>query len=1636
MEQHARARTGRWRFAAAAMAATLAVAGCSDSDTHRATPTVTPADATPTPTRMLVTLTGVCAMPGDGPRGLGPCPAGTALTLFRCDDRTGCLHQQGLSEIARTAVRGDGTWALQVAANEVGSTLIVQADVTDGVAYRAFAFATTHAALAAADVAPTDVTPVTEAAVELLDSYGFENYSDGAAQLVLAAVEQATAELSFRGLAPDQAVTLSVQTASADPTVTAVLVTAANTPTPSPTTACCNCGGGCFEDTGSGCGDCTVVIGAACIDAACVAFTATATPTATATATSTATATATPTTPPPCCDCGSGCFQDTGSGCGECAAVAGAVCLESGCVAFTSTPTLTGTQTATGTPTRTGTPTATASRSATLTPSATATATPTRTITPTPTVTPTVTATPTSTATVTLTPTPTAAAVCGPSTCATTSDCECQTHTSLFAIAHAYNDPLTTVLYRVTVAAWTTGTNWGDDTNGFFYQATVSGSTPATYAYVPFNGMAVSSGGDPALPQFEFIVPVDVSASVGATTLTIAACASNEIGTLSTNACGVEAYTPNCTTTLWSETYSPLTSPSVGNAPTSLTETSLEFSGTSTLSIQNTGVYPGVLTLSPQTSLSSSDEAWLYNHLVFFDTNGNPYTNDILDDCSHPSIAALTIEEAAYAVPGQATYRTKYGDTTEVSSATAPDRQFFFYTWDRQQTTAINVGANFLYDLSAQCPGWINGGPGSIASTCNSFALGAVTQGVATGLPNISPFAQITPVDTMGVFSTSTSAQAGVQETRNVAISAEQGVSLCAYATNPLAVNASASAYNPPDYVIDDSAGDWTSFPQGLSYVVPAGFGTCSAAAPFCQSTANYIAYVPHYADTNGNFGTLDGGSTSDPLIGSFSLADEYAIGDIAASSTNTLQWFDNCGYGHSYIESGDTDPSLGMRKQLPTPPNDGTTYQYAFVNDLSYPIVVGKECCASWYQENQDVTPTAWEPPVQIDNSYATFVGAGQTLTYETLFSDEAIVIYDAGTGSKLFKLRLNPTSGAVYGCSADDWSVGISGSGPYTVKIGAAGANSLGCGAVGLCPFGTTASQSGTTVTCAATASSFILGMPEWSAAVASDTSAIQLQAWGAQGEFDGSAGFAMTVMPPSALGADLYAYVGASTGGSSVLTTEPLSLVTDDVAATTTDPSTIGVLLIAGGGGSTGDGDNGGSGGSGGTAIANADPSGSAVSTAGGSGGAGGVSGGSGGNSSGAGDGGSPDGTSGVGGFSNETGWNGSGSLIPPQSWSAGKGPSGNSDCSNVGGKGGGGFGGGGHGGANCAGAGGGGGGGSWAAANSAYDITAPTSAPSSPGGSGGAIALAYSLFASCVASASSVACTLPSTGYAADLDDVRSLAAATAGAGVTIDDGTPMWIRAWGGEGGSNAGTQAGGGHGLAQTVTSIAQYESAYGSTLYYYVGEVGDGSHEAGKGGSSTIVATADLSSTAACLPPTNSGCTQNVLLIAGGGGGGGSGSAGGAGGQAVASNGSAASMPGTGSDDAGGGSAGNGGSDGGAGDGGSAGSDGVGGLGGSVHVGGGASTPTDWLGPQPSTIGTAGAGGEGKHDSSSQYIGGGGGGGWGGGGGGGAGGNEGHGGGGGGSYAIAGTQSGSVPSESPSTGNGAVEIGFILGGE
>jgi hypothetical protein len=1110
-----------------------------------------------------------------------------------------------------------------------------------------------------------------------------------------------------------------------------------------------------------------------------------------------------------------------------------------------------------------------------------------------------------------------------PTMCSTGSDTCPGTDSTVFAISHAFNDPANTVLFRITVPAWSPDAAWGDGNNGFFYQATVAGNQPDVRIYVPFNGMGVA-GGRPQLPPFSFIVPVDVSAGAAATSLTIVACSSNSEFD--------EQGGPACAHQYWTDMYSPLPVPVVGDPP--FTSASLDFANSQTTQIPNNGVYPGMLTIAPEEDLTDDQAQWLYDHMVFFDLNGDPYTNDIFDDASenHRSIGVLPIDEAAFLnPPGGSTYHTKYGSTAMITASALPNKQFFFYTKDDQATTMINVGAQAIYDRSASCPGWVNG-VGSQASTCTSAAPVE-----PDSLPYIPPYAQVIPETDQGgnVTASANGVDAGTQEHRPISFFASSSSAKCADAVNPLAVE-TGSAYSPPNYVIDDvSAGIWgMTFPNGLYYVVPTGFGNCvdptSGAnhTPFCQGTKGYAAYVPHYTDENQTSGTLNGGSTASALVGSAVLADQYAITALVGSSENSLVWFDNCGYGYVYEET-----NLGARLTLPDFGNF-PTLSYTVGNHFDSPVSFSKECCASDYVENtdpqsgqcrQDVTPCPLIPQQQLDNGYGLLVpGGGSAAEYQTNFSDEALVVYDATTGQQLFKLRLNETHGAAYACGDQQPSVAIAGSDKdFSVNIGPIGTGSLTCAAIGSCPFGATASVDGQTTTCTVENSGFLLGVPEWAEALEQSVAQVQIRAWGAKGHEGklaagaggdpGGGGFALTVLTPADLTDNLYAYIGrfsssyGSGGSSTVLTSTPLSSLS---APSSADPAASGVLLIAGSGGGGGEAgiSNGGNGGNGGKAFANANPpDGTAVNGAGGDGHKGDSTEdvGHGGNKNGDGAGGSEGGNNGLGGLGgkgdgdNPVAWNDSGSLIPPSGYGAGEGGS-----DSIAG-GGGGYGGGGNAKASSDPSPGCGGGGSWALANTVYDSGAPTSAPSSPASGAGAVQLVYDTIENptqfCAwdtAESPIYRCSFYVTFAPIILRNLPQLA--------TAPDNTPVYLEAWGASGGigkkSGSANTPGGTGGYARTVVPLDQV-----LTPYLYLGNAGTtgGAPAAGRGGTATLVSTTDLPNIGApgsAEDPTSAA----LLLIAGGGGGSGSGntassgSRGGAGGAAVAAVGAAASCGGS----------------------------------------------------------------------------------------------------------------------------------------
>ena len=1284
-------------------------------------------------------------------------------------------------------------------------------------------------------------------------------------------------------------------------------------------------------------------------------------------------------------------------------------------------------------------------------------------------------------------------------TCTKTQDFCAGTLSSLFAISHGYPvaETTTTVLYRVTIknpsntsgpqpGSWSPGTHWNDAINGFFYQAIVNGDKANPKVYVPFNGVGIGSDGQPALPPFSFIVPVDVT--VKSPTLTISACTTNFAGPIAN---------PSCTQTFWVDTYSSLPYPEQAAPPVPISGNTFVYEACGNYCSQpNNGVYAWVLALQVDKTFDESDMTWVLNHLVFFDSSGDAYLNDIVSQ----QVGVLPLEEAAYQDPGDKKYYTKYGHNKtgiQYPPSNPPDanlRYLFFYTTSSE--TSFNIGTAVIHDRPDNCTGFIE--PGYTTNTnCSS--------GGSSDPPKFTT-ATVTPVEGKPDDSpTKANVKAGVQELRTVPFTLETpSGSTCTKALNPLAVQVTGTgaAYSMPNYVIRHSPPspngqslEWArKFPDGLYYVLPSGFGNCDLTneAPFCvqsgSSSSPYVAYVPHYQDSNSTGGPLNGGSTTAREVKSFELADEYALGNISGAKNNALVWFDNCGYGHTYVEGTNGVMKLGTRKTLPRPPNKGNTYQYTIKNSLGRSLVFAKECCASWYQQNTNFSPPALEPPQQLDNGFGMVVpvNTGQSSTYQTIFGDEALVVYDGGTGNQLFKLRqtaLSNQKSALHSCKDKSATVSISGKSPtFAVDLGGSGKDKLECRFIGACPFGMTAVQTGGKMSCRTTVSSFLLGVSDWqSANLDNITQPLQLRAWGGKGhKGDGAGpycpageggphGFALTIMKLQNLPATLnYAYVGSGgsqnqhAGSSTILTTRPLSSLSTPEGITL--PSTAGVMLVAGGGGAGGSGEDvsppcwGGLGGAGGVAIAT---SGKPVSKRGLTGHSDGAKGG---NDNGDGNGGghsgqdAHDGQSGLGGWGGETHtkWITGGSLIPPTSWSAGKG-GGGADCGGHDGAGG--FGGGGGGGNSYLWQ-AGGGGGTWAAANTANDPNAPSSAPKSPTHNhNGAVVILYQPNAM---PDSHGLCPFGTTDYSKDGGKVSCLVKSSHELAMTtwLDwalkeekffADTPVRLTAWGGAGGpggSQTGSKpvaggAGGIGGRASRTVDMATLQSEMKSgngRLYVLIGDVGGAGETSGYGAGGGASTTVTIGTSFANIDPTANPADTAVTLMAGGGGGGGSaltgskgsdGYPGGAGGIATSTS-EDASTPGDASCQGTSGVTGaSGGNNGKAGNGDVKGTGGIGGYGGggSAHntlwIPGSISGPSNW---------TAGVGAIPKNTGN---PGGGGGGGWGGGGAAPHGTNEkgACGGGGGATWAAASTVPDNYPAlgGSPNTDKGAFELYYQL---
>ena len=464
-------------------------------------------------------------------------------------------------------------------------------------------------------------------------------------------------------------------------------------------------------------------------------------------------------------------------------------------------------------------------------------------------------------------------------------------------------------------------------------------------------------------------------------------------------AAGSSNIAPQCTTTYWTDPYDPLPVPAVTPIPpVSVGFGTLTLGGSGAVSLADNGVYADHIELQVDPSLTQAQLDWLFDHLAFFDDQGNPYTNDVLGQ----GIGISTLDEATYLSPQDQRYHAKYGTGDPVSASLAPNEQLFFYT---TLAETKKIGITVIYDSSDACTGYIANN-GSRNVNCSSRGPAA---------PSINPQASVTGLTWKPASEAVTGTVAGSQQRRTVQLQVQTAITdtsaKCRPVLSPLAVapSAAGAAQRPPNYVIGDF--DWTRrFPNGLYYVLGTGFGNCdlSAAAPFCEQTKGgqgYVGYIPHYL-ADGVGGTLNGGSNSGPEVTAMDLADEYEVGDVGTATQNALVFFDGCGYGHRYEE-----PNVNLGSGDPYAASGGTEgfYQDRYsrsTNQTGRALVFAKQCCATWYQPNQQTNKN--EPVQQLDDGFGMFLPAGAAVPYESIFPGEPMVVYDAATGEPLFKLWL----------------------------------------------------------------------------------------------------------------------------------------------------------------------------------------------------------------------------------------------------------------------------------------------------------------------------------------------------------------------------------------------------------------------------------------------------------------------------------------------------------------------------------------------------------------------------------------------------------------------------------------------------
>ena len=194
--------------------------------------------------RFTITGKGTCKRPGS--MGLDPCTEGTMVEISRCDDRARCFDDSEARTLLDVQVVGsNGVFSFTISGCEVlNAVLLFEAavDAETDTTYRLIDFGPTAPVGTGGPPGSLgrgggvrqaiSISPISEAAVRLLEEIGLDGFDDAGVRTVIEAVEKANAQTRLGEIPAAEAAELATETARGDAGVQAAIQSNLLTPTP------------------------------------------------------------------------------------------------------------------------------------------------------------------------------------------------------------------------------------------------------------------------------------------------------------------------------------------------------------------------------------------------------------------------------------------------------------------------------------------------------------------------------------------------------------------------------------------------------------------------------------------------------------------------------------------------------------------------------------------------------------------------------------------------------------------------------------------------------------------------------------------------------------------------------------------------------------------------------------------------------------------------------------------------------------------------------------------------------------------------------------------------------------------------------------------------------------------------------------------------------------------------------------------------------------------------------------------------------------------------------------------------------------------------------------------------------------